>query len=364
MATSTRPTLAAVETLLRDGYWDRTEIIKMADGSMRVRKQSKGQQSNGPWGQDNLRAEALYIQELEPHLLDLFPRLIASWEQPAPGYDMAYMTNHVDVAQLARKQVLTQQQADEFQNQLGKRVFGQLHTPYQSRVSLADNVISTLKQAAHVIEREEDLTCLTAASMIINSKNCLSLSANTHYLNQLHPLLNQLDAEPQVRLHGDLFLENILLPAASEHRRRTSQIVLIDPVSVAGVTSGHPLFDLAKYESYANGELPAMRRGHMLVEGMDFDINHKGAESITPLECGFNIDWQHAEMLPFKKIDWHAALRKSYVTHYGPIDQALYALLEAYFAAAMVLCTNGVERRARALKATLSLQNALSLSEQ
>lgn len=49
MVTSTRPNLATIDILLRDGYWDRTEIISMLDGTQRVRKQSKGHQSAGPW---------------------------------------------------------------------------------------------------------------------------------------------------------------------------------------------------------------------------------------------------------------------------------------------------------------------------
>lgn len=351
MTTSTLPTLAAIETLLRDGYWDRTEIIRMADNSLRVRKQSKGQQSSGPWGQDNLRAEAVYLEELEPHLLDLFPRLIASWQHPAPGYDMAYMADHVDVAQLVRNQIFTQQQSNEFQAHLGKRVFGQLHTPCQSQARLAENIVATLQQAAQSLNEHDQLQCLTTPSMYINGQLCQNLATTTSRLIQQKVLLQSLDQAPQVRLHGDLFLENILLPATSDHPHWPRQLVLIDPVSVAGMSAGHPLFDLAKYESYACGELPAMRRGHMLVEGMNN----------SDTEFSFTIDWQHAQMQPFKAIDWHTALRQSYNSHHGPVDPAMYALLEAYFAAAMVLCTTGVEQQARALKATLSSQLAWSL---
>jgi len=351
MTTSTLPTLAAIETLLRDGYWDRTEIIRMADNSLRVRKQSKGQQSSGPWGQDNLRAEAVYLEELEPHLLDLFPRLIASWQHPAPGYDMAYMADHVDVAQLVRNQIFTQQQSNEFQAYLGKRVFGQLHTPCQSQARLAENIVATLQQAAQSLNEHDQLQCLTTPSMYINGQLCQNLATTTSRLIQQKVLLQSLDQAPQVRLHGDLFLENILLPATSDHPHWPRQLVLIDPVSVAGMSAGHPLFDLAKYESYACGELPAMRRGHMLVEGMNN----------SDTEFSFTIDWQHAQMQPFKAIDWHTALRQSYNSHHGPVDPAMYALLEAYFAAAMVLCTTGVEQQARALKATLSSQLAWSL---
>jgi len=351
MTTSALPTLAAIETLLRDGYWDRTEIIRMADNSLRVRKQSKGQQSSGPWGQDNLRAEAVYLEELEPHLLDLFPRLIASWQHPAPGYDMAYMADHVDVAQLVRNQIFTQQQSNEFQAHLGKRVFGQLHTPCQSQARLAENIVATLQQAAQSLNEHDQLQCLTTPSMYINGQLCQNLATTTSRLIQQKVLLQSLDQAPQVRLHGDLFLENILLPATSDHPHWPRQLVLIDPVSVAGMSAGHPLFDLAKYESYACGELPAMRRGHMLVEGMNN----------SDTEFSFTIDWQHAQMQPFKAIDWHTALRQSYNSHHGPVDPAMYALLEAYFAAAMVLCTTGVEQQARALKATLSSQLAWSL---
>jgi hypothetical protein len=67
-------------------------------------------------------------------------------------------------------------------------------------------------------------------------------------------------------------------------------------------------------------------------------------------------------MQAYTEINWHSCLRQSYVNHYGPVDEAIYALLEAYFAAAMVICTEGVERQARALKALVSLERAILLS--
>ena len=42
---------------LKDGYWDRTEVVQMADGSRRVRKSSKGDAPPGPWGVAALRRE-------------------------------------------------------------------------------------------------------------------------------------------------------------------------------------------------------------------------------------------------------------------------------------------------------------------
>jgi len=357
MVTSTRPNLAAVDALLRDGYWDRTEIIRMADGSQRVRKQSKGQQSAGPWGMDNLRSEAQYLQDLEPHLIDLFPRLIASWEQPAPGYDMSYHKECVDLGQLARAKVFNQQQADQFQTHLGKRVFGQLHTPSKATCILSANVLDTLKKASYAIASSADLACLLEDNLNINGRNCCPISTNISRLTSETQLLQTIDSQPQVRLHGDLFLENILLPKFSSLKQWPTQLVLIDPVSVAGIRSGLPLFDLAKYESYATGELPAMRRGHVQVRGIGIEIGRENTRDL-----GFTIDWHDTDMKAYTEVNWHSSLRQSYVSHYGAVDEAMYALLQAYFAAAMVLCTEGIERQARALKASLSLEYAIFLS--
>ena len=353
MATSTRPHLAAVDALLRDGYWDRTEIIRMADGSQRVRKQSKGHQSAGPWGMDNLRAEAQYLQDLEPHLLDLFPRLIASWEEPAPGYDMAYQKECVDLGQLARARLFNQQQANQFQAHLGKRVFGQLHTPANATFTLSDNILDTLKKAAQTIATLADLKDILANQLTINGQYCDAFTDNIKRLTEQTKLLQVIKNQPQVRLHGDLFLENILLPKFSSLTQWPRQLVLIDPVSVAGISAGHPLFDLAKYESYSTGELPAMRRGHVQVTGIE---GHKEKQ------LDFTIDWQHLDMKAYTDINWHRSFRQSYINHYGPVDEAIYALLEAYFAAAMVVCTEGVEQQARALKALFSLERAIFLA--
>jgi hypothetical protein len=326
----------------------------MADGSQRVRKQSKGQHSAGPWGMDNLRAEAQYLQDLEPHLLDLFPRLIASWEEPAPGYDMAYKNDYVDVGQLARAKVFNQQQANQFQTHLGKRVFGQLHTPSSAPCELSDNILDTLQKAAHAVASLADFSCLLEDPLNINGQACAPFAVNIMRLTTQTQLLQAIDSQPQVRLHGDLFLENILLPKFSSLKQWPTQLVLIDPVSVAGISSGHPLFDLAKYESYSTGELPAMRRGHTQITGMHRDFAQQ--------QLGFTIDWHHKDMKGFTEINWHSSLRQSYVNHYGPVDEAMYALLEAYFASAMVICTDGVERQARALKALVSLERAILLS--
>ena len=70
---SPTPSVAAVVKTLRDGYWDRTELIRLEDGSLRVRKTSKGTAAPGPWGVSTLRREIEYLRALQGNAADLFP---------------------------------------------------------------------------------------------------------------------------------------------------------------------------------------------------------------------------------------------------------------------------------------------------
>ncbi len=336
-------------TLLRDGYWDRTAVVQMPDATLRVRKISKGEASAGPWGRDNLRAEANYLAALEPHLRDFFPSLLDHWDGQTTGYDMAFQQGYINVGELARRQLFNQSQADAMQAYLSERVFNQLHTVCHSKPVLADNMRDTLLKAQACLQHHGQLACLLGP-IHINDDLVTSLDAQLQQL--LHsPQMHSFDQQPQVRLHGDMFMENMLLPQQGCGADWPRQLILIDPISVAGVGTGHPLFDLGKYLSYATGELPAMRQERVIVTGFN-----------KPLEGHFSwqIDWQDAAMEGFSKIDWHSSMRQAYEGHYGPINRQAYALLEAYFAAAMVVCTSNIEQQARALKMRHSLQLALA----
>ncbi len=345
------PVPAQQQQLLRDGYWDRTAVMALPDGSKRVRKISKGVESAGPWGMDNLRAEAHYLATLEASLHDFFPPLLGHWDTDTTGYDMGYMENYVDVGKIAQQQVFNQPQADAMQAYLGQRLFTQLHTPAITPPVLVANIKDTLNKAVHCLQTHSQLQLLLDAVSI----NQLPVVPLEQQLQALYAgtLLTQLDATPQVRLHGDLFLENMLLPAHDPGQNWPQQLVLIDPISVAGIGAGHPLFDLGKYESYATGELPAMRQERLLTSGFE-------AKDQTQQQFHWAIDWQDPAMAGFKKVNWHGRLRSLYVQHYGPVNTALYELLQAYFAAAMVVCTEGREQQARALKMRASLQLALT----
>ncbi|MCP4791300.1 MAG: phosphotransferase [Gammaproteobacteria bacterium] len=348
-----KPDPAQEQHLLRDGYWDRTAIIKASDGSLRVRKISKGSDSAGPWGRDNLRAEARYLTNLEEPLVDFFPTLIQHWDGASTGYDMAYMEGYVDVGQVARNQLFSQAQADAMQRYLGSRLLQQVHVSSDSTPCLVANIKSTFNKALGCLQAHPQLHCLVHSISV----NGLPVNTLEQQLSNIFSgaLLPRMDASPQVRLHGDLFLENMLLPAVDPGVNWPQLLVLIDPISVAGIGTGHPLFDLGKYESYATGELPAMRQERLRLEGFEESTNN-----LQPGQYRWAIDWQDNALAGFKNINWHNQLRQLYVQHYGPIDRAMYELLQAYYAAAMVVCTTGKEQQARTLKMRSSLQLALT----
>lgn len=154
-------------------------------------------------------------------------------------------------------------------------------------------------------------------------------------------LVAALDAEPQVRLHGDLFLENMLWRTAEAAAGNSPRLVLIDPVSVAGVMGGPPLFNLVKYESYATGELPALRSEWVEVAGFDGSDDYR-----------YRVRWDSAELAPFRRLDWHTRFRRAFEARYGPVDRRAYHLIDGYFSVAMAVNTGGTQRRARLLKAT------------
>ena len=350
---SPSPCAAQEVQLLRDGYWDRTAVVAIDDGSKRVRKISKGHASAGPWGQDNLRAEANYLASLQSELENFFPPLLDTWDHTTTGYDMGYMDGYIDVGRIARRQLFKQHQADAMQNYLGQRLFRQLHIRSTAKPLLVENIKNTLVKAQTCLREHTQLNSLLGHIQV----NDLTVAPLQEQLESIFtsPVLAHFDASPQVRLHGDLFLENMLLPGTNTGADWPQQLILIDPISVAGIGAGHPLFDLGKYESYASGELPAMRQQRLVLEGFEeakMDPNN---------HCyRWAIDWQDEAMQGFININWHSRMRELFTQQYGPIDMAMYELLQAYFAAAMVVCTQGREQQARALKMRSSLQLALA----
>ena len=65
---------------LKDGYWERSTVVRAGDGSLRVRKESKPTGTPGPWAHQALRNEIEYLSTLPTGARASFPPLLASWD--------------------------------------------------------------------------------------------------------------------------------------------------------------------------------------------------------------------------------------------------------------------------------------------
>jgi len=105
----------------------------MADGSLRVRKSSKGDAPPGPWGVSALRREIAYLSALPPGAHGSFPPLLAVWDEagavPSVGYEVPLYAEHTDAGELARRSSLTQAEVDEFQDALASALLDEVQVP-------------------------------------------------------------------------------------------------------------------------------------------------------------------------------------------------------------------------------------------
>lgn len=348
------PCCGKIVRVLRDGYWDRTEVIELKDGTLRVRKVSKGAETAGPWGVSTLRSEIQYLRSLDENAAKYFPTLLTAWDDgPSVGYEAAYVQDAVTASDLAQSASLDQVQADIFQERLAQVVYDILHIPVAlQRQSLSEHILHVIDAVLTQLSQQREFAPLIEASTLsINDKEVAGPRTAMARLAQDGTAVRSVDGQPQVKLHGDCFLENILISPPSTYPSWPSQVILVDPVSVAGVFQGHPLFDLVKYESYATGELLALRSEKIQVNGFR-----------VPSQCRYvyRVCEEEATIKPFHQIDWYSRFRASYISRYGEIDMSAYSLLDAYFALVMAACTDGLQRRGRLLKGTLALNAAMN----
>ncbi len=361
MPPTSPPPAGRVLRPLKDGYWDITEVIELPGGMRCVRKRSKpSAASAGPWGRISLRREIGFLRNLPPTAARHFPPVLAWWDQPPDatgdagnvGYDMPFYDHHRDAGSLAAavEGALAQDEIDEFQQQLSLAVFTDLHQPAAVPSPLSQHFDETVREALAGVAEESELRALLQAEQFRLDGEPMAGPVRAWEQVRQHPLLMpRLDATPAVRLHGDLFLENILWrPADSPADDDSPRLLLIDPVSVAGISAGPPLFDLVKYVSYASGELIALRSEWVKVGSVD-----------PKRPCTCRIDDEAPGLVPFRRRNWYRVFRDAFEERHGTIDQAMYHLIDGYFSAAMALNTRGLQRRARLLKATREFHRAL-----
>jgi len=345
---ASEPSPGRVVRTLQDGFWDLTEVIELADGSRRVRKCCKGATAERPWGVESLRREIRYLRSASPEAAEVLPRLLACWDRPGAkgpevGYEMPFYANHRDAGTLARSGALDQEEIDIFQGELADAVFARLHgRTGRDAEPLSQHMIRAVRQAFRGLVADRAYSALIDVYEIeLNGRPALGPRAAFEQIVRETDLPARIDDTPAVQLHGDLHLENILwrpLAVSGED----SRVIMIDVVSVAGVTFGPPLWDLVKYESYATGELMALRAEKIEVAGL--------GDGSGRYRCRIRTEDQALE--PFLKFNWQALFRAAYESQYGRVDERLYRFIHGYFNAAMALNTSGIQRQGRLLRAT------------
>lgn len=341
------PSDGCVVRTLQDGFWDLTEIIELADGSRRVRKRCKGASVERPWGVESLRREMRYLRTLSPAAARVLPTLLAGWDRiveglPDVGYEMPYYFDHKDVGTLARTGAFDQDEVDIFQGELADAIYAAVHEPGQGEEPLSRHMVTAVRQSLDGLVSDPSYAALINAPTIeLNGRGVLGPRAIFEKLIHETDVLRRIDGIPSVRLHGDLHLENILWrPLAVEGAG--SRLILVDPVSVAGVVYGPPLWDLVKYESYATGELVALRKELIEVSGLGNTMGRYGCR----------IREEDEALAPFHKLNWHGLFREAFISQHGRVDQCAYRFIHGYFNAAMALNTSGTQRLGRLLRAT------------
>ena len=318
--------------ILKNGYWDRTAVVRGADGGLRVRKECKG--TPGPWAREALRNEISYLQSLPAEAAPFFPPLLDSWDAGTLSYEIPFYEDRESFAELVLRGEIDQAAADAMQEQLAEVVLDKIHRP-AGEPSLGTHLEEVMTTALDALADDDQFAPLIEApSVTINGGHLPGLRRSFDELLAAE-IFPALDADPPVLLHGDLILENILW----------SPLLLIDPVSVAGLSSGHPLFDLVKYVSFASGELFAIRE-ELVAARADGDGYR------------FAIHWDHPRLAPFQALDLTTTFWNAFLRRHGEIDPRLYALLDAYFSLVMARNTTGVHQWARVLKATETLARA------
>ena len=354
---SSEPSSGRIIRTLKEGYWDRTEVVEQADGSRRVRKRNKGAHAKGPWGVESLRREIRYLTTLPPGAAETLPPVLACWDCTVNGasdigYETPFYFRHTDAGELARRGTLSQGEINAFQRDLAEAVLARIHAPMTPAEPLSRHLTDTIEHALAGLVADPALARVIGAPMIaLNGQRSVGTREALRRIVEETDALKALDAVPSVRLHGDCFLENILWRSAAEPADER-RLILLDPVSVAGISCGPPFFDLVKYESYATGELLALRSERVELAGMNSPdhVYH------------WRIRTEDSALAPFQTLNWHRDFRRAFEARYGEPDYRLCRLIDGYFSLAMALNTTGLQQQARLLKGTAELNAVLRSS--
>lgn len=334
-------TARAIRTL-QAGYWENVLLIEV-DGQPRVRKELH--RLDAPWARNVFIREWHYLRELPDSMRPPFVSVLGQCDElltdaPPPDrplwFEMEYLDGFADVRALLAEDRIGQADAERIQDLLAGALVDGLYTlpgePFD-----ADRIVWSVIEQVHAFARDDPTLArfARAEALDINGKTVPNLNRTFPRARADGQARGQFQAAPSVRLHGDLFYENVL------YRFDPPAIRLIDPVSVAGVSAGPVVFDRVKFASWISGELYAQRHGKFALT----------ADPHANPPC-VDYAWISGEPVldGLGRLDLGSRVLAAMDALIGPTDEA-QAVLEAYFNLAMVPNTPMPQRLLRYVRA-------------
>lgn len=328
---------------IQSGWWEDVLLVRV-DGDLRIRKLLH--RLDAPWAREVFIQEWRYLRALPDTLRPPFVRVLASCDElladPIPPnrplwFDMEYLEGFSDVRALLSEGQVGPTDAERIQDLLTDALVRRLYRlpgePFR-----ADRLIwPVFEQVGDFATHDADLSRYARCeNLLINGRPYPNLRKTSPRARTDDRVRQQLDGAPSVRLHGDLFYENVL------YRRDPPAIALVDPVSVAGVASGPVVFDRVKFHSWITGELYVLRHGR-------FEIRHDASDTA----CRVEYNWASGDpvLRELRRVDLSSHVLAAMDLLAGPSEQA-QAVLAAYFHLAMVPNTSMPQRLLRYARAT------------
>jgi hypothetical protein len=328
---------------LQTGWWENVTLVGRS-GLLRVRKELH--RLDAPWARDVFIKEWQYLCKLPEGLRPPFVRVIAQCDEllmnpPPPDrplwFDMEYLDGYTDVRALLAEGRVSSKDAECIQGLLIDALLNCLyHLPGEPFE--VDRIIwPVFEQVMDFAERDAELAPYARSPRwVINGRARPNLKQTVPVARADRRARQQFESSPSVRLHGDLFYENVL------YRPDPPAIGLIDPVSVAGVAAGPVVFDRVKFDTWVSGELYALRHGR-------FEVRAGPGRSPPRVDYVWSAD--DPVLKELRKVDLASRVLAAMDERTGPSESA-QAILAAYFNLAMVPNTAMPQRLLRYARAT------------
>ena len=312
---------------LQTGWWENVLLVEV-DGQRRVRKELH--RLDAPWARDVFIKEWRYLRDLPASLRPPFVSILAECDELRSArppddcplwFDMEYLDGFSDVRALLADGYIDPRDAERIQDGLIAALLDGLYhlagEPFQ-----ADRIVwPVIEQVLSFAMQDDDLADYARADVLtVNDTDVPNLRRTWGAARADDDARRQLDDAAAVRLHGDLFYENVL------YRADPPAIRLVDPVSVAGVAAGPIVFDRVKFASWLSGELYELRHGGFTLQG-------DPARSVPRVNYAWSMD--DPVLRHLREVDLGGRVLEAMDERVGPSDEA-QAVLHAYFNLAMV----------------------------